>query len=224
MNPNHDERGRFTFAYDGESGTGGHTEPRTSPKHSDRHRAAIAAGRDPRDEHPTRPPGPTEDWTPQQARDYLRALDDAEGRRAAAGPPHRPDKPKPGPNWHDPPVPTPPPTSEAIARHREQVAAYEATRAAWGLEPDQLERRHKDGPRLLTPPGRGIGAPTLNELHNRAGQSLTHQLQRQADLRGDSFQQAGRTVPQRPWPEAPPGRPAPDPTPTKAARPDRRRR
>jgi hypothetical protein len=137
MNPNHDERGRFTFADDGESGTGGQTEPRSSPNHSDRHRAAIATGRDPRDEHPTRPPEPTEDWTPQQAREYLHALDDAECRRAGAGPPHKPDLPKTGPNWHDPPVPTLPPTSEAMARHREQVAAYEATRAAWGLAPEQ---------------------------------------------------------------------------------------
>jgi hypothetical protein len=86
VNPYHDPAtGRFTFsggagqadpAEDTETGPQGATAPRHSPGHSHRHQAAIAAGRDPRDEHPTRPPGPTDNWTPQQARDYLRALDE----------------------------------------------------------------------------------------------------------------------------------------------------
>jgi hypothetical protein len=212
MNPYHDpETGRFT--YSGGAGAGDPAEdtaPRNSPGHSERHRAAIAAGRDPRDEHPTRPPGPTDGWSPRQARDYLRALDDAEARRAAAAPPHRPDTPKPGPDWHDPPRPVPPPSAEATRRAREEVRAFEADRAAWGLTREQLARRHADGPRLLRPPGHGTGAPTVNELHNRMGDDLTDALQRQSDLRGDRFAAAAATLPPpEGWPHARPGRPTP---------------
>lgn len=45
MNPYHDENGRFTEAGNAAPSTG----PRTSPAHSERHRAAVARGEDPRD-------------------------------------------------------------------------------------------------------------------------------------------------------------------------------
>lgn len=207
MNPYHDDDGRFTSADQAQAAhQQGATAPRTSTQHSAGHRAAIAAGRDPRDQHK-----PAHEMTPAEAREHLRThpapgtppppppitqevtdlirhpfTDRGPGRsgpspQAKTGPPS-------APGWRDPP----PPGAPGREMTAETVRGRETTRSSHPAG-------GRYGPGFLSPSTAAQGqAPTVHGLHDGLYNGLQLQLEREADLRADSFTNRARTVPTSP--------------------------